>query len=114
MAEVKAHREALVLGWSERQLQDHVMLVARALGWRVYHTHDSRRSPAGFPDLVMVHAVQRRTVFRELKAERGRMRPGQPEWLEDLGAAGQDAGVWRPRDVVSGEVERTLRGRARA
>lgn len=112
MGELRDYRESMVLAWNENQLQQHVVLVAAAFGWRHYHTHDSRRSPAGFPDLVLVHPGQRRVVFRELKTERGRMRPGQPEWLADLQSAGQDAGVWRPRDVVSGVVERTLRGKS--
>jgi hypothetical protein len=51
-------------------------------GWRWYHTHDSRRSPAGFPDYVAVRGPE--LIFVELKAERGRVRPQQREWLEDL------------------------------
>lgn len=106
------YQERMILAWSEGQLQQHVILLATALGWRHYHTHDSRRSPVGFPDLVMVHAAHGRLLFRELKAERGRYRAGQREWLEELAAAGADAGTWRPRDVVSGRVERELRSRA--
>lgn len=52
-------------------------------GWRWYHTHDSRRSPAGFPDYVAVRGHE--LLFVELKAERGRTRPAQEEWLRELG-----------------------------
>ncbi len=65
-------------------------------GWRVYHTHDSRRSEPGFPDLVMVR--KGRLVFAELKAEGGRFRPGQKDWLADLGDVGAPvaAYLWKP------------------
>lgn len=52
-------------------------------GWRWYHTHDSRRSAPGFPDYAAVRGPE--LIFAELKAERGRLRPAQREWLEDLG-----------------------------
>ena len=64
-------------------------------GWLVYHTYDSRRSTPGFPDLVL---VKRRVLWRELKLDKGRTTKEQDEWLLALVAAGQDAGIWRPRD----------------
>lgn len=112
MGELRDYQTDMVLAWNEKQLQQHVILLAGVFGWRHFHVYDSRRSPAGFPDLVLVHPGQKRLLFRELKTERGRLRPGQPEWLEDLTPAGQSAEVWRPRDVVSGVVERTLRGKS--
>lgn len=76
--------------------------MATALGWTWYHTHDSRRSPAGFPDLVL---VRDRVLFRELKDDRRRLEPEQIEWLNRLTRAGADAGVWRPKDRRSVEKE---------
>lgn len=110
MGRARDYQEDRIRAWREVELQNHVILLASALGWMHYHTHDSRRSPAGFPDLVLVHPSKGWALFRELKAERGRFRPGQVEWLEALGRAGLDAGTWRPRDVISGRVERELRG----
>jgi hypothetical protein len=62
----------------------------------VYHTHNSRRSEPGFPDLTVVgaHGV----LFRELKSERGRVTADQRRWLDALAAAGADVVVWRPCD----------------
>lgn len=96
------HRALVAREMSEATLQAQVITAARAVGWLVYHTHDSRRSQPGFPDLVLVHARQGRVLFRELKAERGRVHPKQREWLEALQAAGQNAAVWRPSDWLSG------------
>lgn len=113
-------KAARIMGWSEKELQEHVLLVARTMGYLAYHTHDSRRSTPGFPDLVLVHARKRRVLWRELKTSRGRVSPEQMTWIEALRQAGMDAGVWRPADVVDGTVESALsldlskRGEARA
>lgn len=68
---------------SESEFQSRVINLARATGWEHYHTHDSRRSPAGFPDL---------------KREKGRVSEEQLRWIQMLTAAGQDACIWRPSD----------------
>lgn len=91
---------------SEATLQVRVEAIARVHGWLAYHTHDSRRSQAGFPDLTLVR--DGRIVFAELKSETGRLRPEQREWLEQLGRA-TEVWVWRPSDYLSGEIERVLR-----
>lgn len=104
------YRVVLAAQMKEAALQAQVARMARALGWLTYHTHDSRRSDAGFPDLVLVNARQGRLLFRELKTVKGRLRPEQQLWLEALGAAGFDAGVWRPGDLLDGVVEAELRG----
>lgn len=69
---------------SEKHFQAAVIRVAQALHWRSYHTHDSRRSAAGFPDLVMVR--DDRLVFAELKSARGRFTFAQRTWLAALRA----------------------------
>jgi hypothetical protein len=38
----------------EADFQATIVETARTLGWLIYHTHDSRRSSPGFPDLVLV------------------------------------------------------------
>lgn len=104
----KDYQDQMILKWSEEQLQNHVILTAQALGWIHYHTHDSRRSPAGFPDLVLVHPEKKICLVRELKSEKGRFRPKQQDWLVGLVSAGIEADVWRPSDVVSQRVQLEL------
>lgn len=71
-----------------------------------YHTHDSRRSPSGFPDLVCVGP--RGVLYRELKRQNGKLTKAQEAWLAALTAAGQDAGVWRPDSLLSCRIARQL------
>lgn len=108
---------------TEKQLQAAIIDAARLLGWRVQWTHDSRHSPAGYPDLTLVRArpgEPPRLLFVELKTERGVVSPEQAAWLHDLvtlsacaSALGQpslvQACVWRPQDWADGSVERVLR-----
>lgn len=91
---------------TEAELMRAVTELARSLQWLVYHTHDSRRSQAGFPDLVMVRGD--RVVYRELKSTAGRVTEEQQAWLDALSAAGGDAGVWRPVDLEQGRVAEDL------
>ena len=95
------------LPMSEKQLQAAVVAMARHLGWRVYHTFDSRRSDAGFPDLVLVRGS--RLVFAELKTAKGPVSDYQARWLEALGATAAEVFLWRPADWADGTVERVLR-----
>lgn len=85
-----------VLTWdpSEKEWQDEVIKAATLGGWAYYHTHDSRRSVAGFPDLVLVRVPE--LVVAELKTVKGRIRPEQQEWLDGLAACGIETHLWRP------------------
>jgi len=105
------YRAKAAAAMSEAQLLDAVRALATTLGWRIYHTHDSRRSPAGFPDLVLVRDT--RLVVAELKSTRGRYGPGQVEWLDAFNAvAGRvEAVTWRPADLLDGTIEVALRSR---
>ena len=94
---------------TEKTLQDVVLRAAALLGWRTYHTFDSRRSAPGFPDLVLVH-VRHGVLFRELKTATGRPSAAQREWLVDLTAAGANAGIWRTSDWLDGTIEEELKG----
>ena len=76
---------------------EQVKAVALTCGWRVYHTFDSRRSAAGFPDLVLVRPP--RVIFAELKRENGRLTIPQKLWGDDLEqCSGVDYYLWRPSD----------------
>lgn len=87
-------------GGGEEQWRRQVREIAARYGWRLqYHTADSRRSDAGWPDEVFGHLGQRRTLFVEFKTDTGRIRPAQREWLSHLADSGFEAAVWRPRDL---------------
>lgn len=100
---------------SEIAFQDAVAQYARFQGWAVAHFRPARsradggwRTPVaydarGWPDLVL---VRERVLFRELKSARGKVDADQQAWLDRLAAAGQDVGVWRPKDW--GVIEATL------
>jgi hypothetical protein len=97
---------------TERDWQRQVVQLAQQLGWRVYHTHDSRRSAEGFPDLVL---VRDRVVFAELKREPRVAVPvtaEQREWLAAIDGAGCEAYLWRPSDLD--DVARVLSRRRSA
>lgn len=81
---------------SETAFMNTVIQAAEALGWQVYHTHDSRRSQKGFPDVVMIR--RGRLVVVELKTEKGVVTREQQAWLELFRSAGVPAYVWRPSD----------------
>jgi hypothetical protein len=97
---------------SEVTLQARVLAAARVLGWHAYHTHDSRRSQPGFPDLVLVHEGQERVLWRELKRQQGRVRPEQAAWIRILTGAGEDAAIWRPVDLLNDTIHNELTGRS--
>ena len=81
----------------EKDFMDKLLDAAVPAGWMVYHTYDSRRSTAGFPDLVLVKPPV--VVFAELKTEKGRPSQAQDEWLEKLGLCTDlSVHLWRPSD----------------
>lgn len=95
---------------SEREWQTWVLDVARLAGWTLrYHTFDSRRSGAGFPDLLLARPRTGEVIAVELKSERGRITADQAAWLAAFEAAGVPAFVWRPSD--HDEVVSALRRR---
>ena len=107
---------------TEKDFQSTVIDLARTYGWIVGFTHDARKSEPGEPDLRMVHPVQHRVIFAELKTANGKLTkgrwnksghrwlPGQDEWLTALSEVqGIEYFLWRP-DGLDGEIERILGG----
>ena len=83
---------------SEKTLMESVIEIAEDSGWSVYHTHDSRRSQAGFPDLTLVRSGE--IIFAELKSQKGRIKKEQQEWLDRLRENRHvDVYLWRPSDL---------------
>ncbi len=96
---------------TEAQLQEMIIARAKALGWLVYHTYDSRRSAPGFPDLVLCRSGQ--VLFIEVKSEKGKLSKAQDKWLTELGVDTSlqfdhfhEVYVWRPSDMA--DIEETL------
>lgn len=99
-----------VLAMLEKPFQARVIQLAKFHGFElVYHTWNSQRSAPGFPDLVMVSTRHGRILYRELKSTKGRVSKEQQAWLDALVANGQDAGIWRPADLLSGRIVAELR-----
>ena len=91
----------------EAALLTEILAMARPLGWLCYHTHDSRRSAAGFPDLVLVNAT--RVIFAELKTRTGKVTAEQELWLTVLRHTEKvEVYLWRPADLA--QIQTILEG----
>ena len=91
----------------EKDFQQTLIAYAQLAGWTIYHTYDSRRSEAGFPDLTMVRG--NRLIFAELKSHKGKLTKEQEAWLKQLSEVPSvEAYLWRPLDWP--EIEKVLRG----
>ena len=98
---------------TEAQFQQQVIDLAKLHGYTlIYHTHYSRRSQPGFPDLVLVSEHRGRALFRELKTDAGRVSPAQFSWISGMILAKLNVGVWRPSDLKSGRIIKDLKGEA--
>ena len=100
-AGVLAPPEAPVV--SEKAFQQAIMRLAKQHSWLVYHTHDSRKSPAGYPDLTLarlpgkVHPGQ--LVIAELKVD-APLTIEQEVWLATLSHVTHTRTyLWKPDDL---------------
>ena len=93
---------------SEKAFMAAVVKMARQQHYMVYHTHTSKRSPEGFPDLICARAGSPLLAI-ETKTDVGQVTLAQQAWLEALaGCTGVVAECWRPAQLE--EICRTLRG----
>lgn len=106
MRRLNAAQAAQAARMSEAGLMLAIRRLTRIMGHRVYHTARSDRSDKGFPDLVIAAAGG--IMYRELKTETGKLTCEQLDWLCDLRAAGADADVWRPGDLLAGAIQQSL------
>jgi hypothetical protein len=88
---------------SEKAFMTAVLRLAKQYGWMSYFTWSSKRSPEGFPDLVLAHPSPERDtpiIVAELKTDTGQCTPAQVAWLAALaGASGVVSEIWRPADL---------------
>lgn len=91
-------------GWSEEEFRIEFERRAAELGWKTYHTKDSRKSKAGYPDET---CWRDRVIFAELKDEDGKASAAQLTTIEELVAAGAEVYLWRPSDWP--EIEEILK-----
>ena len=79
-----------------------------------YHTHDSRRSQAGYFDVTLIHPRRRRLILAELKRDGEYPTIPQRLWyaaakcLEDAAPGVVLVRIWRPKDWP--EIVRELGG----
>ena len=102
----QASGSSLAQHLTEADLQASVEDLATFRGWAKYHTHDSRRSDPGFPDLVLWR--DHRLIFAELKAAKGKLTPEQETTLDALMLTGSEVYVWRPEAWFDGEIDAVL------
>lgn len=103
------------LAASEDDLSAFVSDFSRLQGWRRVHFRPAKvgerwvtalEGDVGWPDWTFTR--RGRLVIAELKSQRGRMGPGQQEWLDALREVGGiEVYLWRPSDIP--EIRRILR-----
>ena len=94
---------------TEADLREQIRTLCELYGWLMYFTFNSRRSPSGYPDLVLAQPDEGRLVYAELKSDNGKLTASQVEWIEALRACGQEVYIWRPDDIT--EIARLLQPR---
>lgn len=94
-------RAAQVEGVTEKVFMAAVVRLAREAGYLTYHTWSAKRSPAGFPDLVIVHPTRHEMpVFMvEVKTATGQVTPAQQAWVDALDGRSTVSAIWRPEDL---------------
>ena len=81
----------------EEALRERLHNHAIARGFLAYHTHDSRRSDAGYPDET--YCGYGHLLALETKTTKGRVRPMQKRWLAELARVQTvHAALVRPQD----------------
>lgn len=92
---------------TEAQFQRQVVDLARIRGWDlVYHAQLAKWSEAGWPDLFLLRVRDRRLLFVELKAEKGKLSDRQEAVLDYLRAISDEgAGIRGPRSMRQRRIE---------
>lgn len=97
---------------TENVLQARIINIATESGWEHYHTHNSKNSPEGWPDLVLARMDEEgnnpEVIIAELKRIGEQPTPKQLWWLQVLQLAGIEAYLWGPMDMPF--IEKRLGG----
>lgn len=90
------HRTIRLQGIRESAFRDAIVQYAKLRHWLCYFTWNSKHSPAGFPDLVMLR--EQRMIVAELKVGRNSLTSAQEEWLHAFRwlDKGVEVFIWRP------------------
>ena len=92
----------------EERFQQRIIELARYKGFdSIYHTHDSRHSPAGFPDLLLLK--DQRMIVAELKAGKNNLSAEQYFWLLAFTEITEDVYVWWDNDDDWNEILEVIR-----
>jgi hypothetical protein len=106
------YRATLLKEWTEADFQEHIVSLAKSLGWTVAWFRNVRIQRAngttfyqlpvaadgkGWPDLILCRGTE--LLFCELKRENGVLEPAQKEWRDRLLAAQARWYCWKPRDL---------------
>jgi hypothetical protein len=103
-AGLQTHR--VVSTMTEAQLLTIIREICKRLDvWKIYHTHCSKKSEPGFPDVVLVRPQSLtqtgRLIFAELKREGASPTLPQQHWLDALRTSvkGVESYLWTPSDL---------------
>lgn len=108
---------------TEAQWQSQITDLAHFLHYEASHTHNSRFSEPGLPDLILVSEAQQRVIWAELKIgnkplTKGRLSPrskrllpGQEDWVRILKACRQEVYIWRSGIDTLEEIAEILQGK---
>ena len=91
---------------TEAQLEDHVRALCADLGVLRFHVRNSRGMAPGWPDDVLVGAQG--ILYRELKSEHGVLSAEQRATGEAINRGRGNWRVWRPSDLLSGQIAAEL------
>lgn len=97
---------------SERDLSQHVVSLARVLGWKVarWPTWRATGTDPGVPDLIM--ARNGVVILAELKAVGGKLSPAQEAWASAIADGPVESAIyylWTPEHWLNGGIEDVLR-----
>jgi len=117
-------RLAQARAMKETPLKAQTLALAGATGWRRYHplpaaytrrngtvrVATAQQGEKGFPDLILMHLVVPVGIAAELKDQDSYPDAEQRAWGERFAAnPGFLYALWRPWELVTGEIERLLR-----